>query len=408
MDRSLSHLLLYGCLVAAAVACSSMSAYLDHAATTPMRPEAVEAMLPYLSERFGNPSGGHTLARDARRALDDARDQMAEALGCQPGEVVFTSGGTEADNQAVHGVLARQAPAGRSVAVAPAFEHHAVLHPVERAGGRIVAVGPDGVVDLDALAAALDPDVAVVSVMLANNESGVVQPLSQVADLVRRLAPGAVLHTDAVQAFLWLDVAELAAPAGLVSVSAHKFGGPKGVGALVVRDGTPVDPLMVGGGQERERRSGTQNVAGIVAMAAAARSVLADRKALVDRAGAWRDRLADTLLRDVPGVSESGVTGVAADRSHKVAGSCHLLIEDVESEALLFLLDQAGICASAASSCASGAMDPSHVLAAMGVDRELAGGSLRLTLGWSSTEADVDAVLDALPGAVDRLRRLDR
>jgi len=387
-----------------------MSAYLDHAATTPMRPEAVEAMLPFLTGRFGNPSGGHARAREARRALDDARDQMAEALGCAPGEVVFTSGGTEADNQAVHGVLARQAAAsaGRTVAVATAVEHHAVLHPVERAGGRLVAVDRRGVVDLDALAAALGPDVAVVSVMLANNESGVVQPLAEVAELVRERAPGAVLHTDAVQAFLWLDVAALAAPAALVSVSAHKFGGPQGVGALVVRDGTPVEALLIGGGQERERRSGTQNVAGIVAMAAAARAVLDDRKALVERVTAMRDRLVDTLLHDVPGVAESGVTGVAPDRGHKLAGSCHLLIDDVESEALLFLLDDAGICASAASSCASGAMDPSHVLAAMGVSRELAGGSLRLTLGWPSTEADVDAVLAVLPGAVDRLRRLDR
>jgi cysteine desulfurase len=385
-----------------------MPAYLDHAATTPLRPEAVEAMLPFLTGRFGNPSGGHARARDARRALDDARDQMAEALGCGPGEIVFTSGGTEADNLAVHGLLAAQAAAGRTVAVAPAIEHHAVLHPVERAGGRLVAVDRRGVVDLDALADALGPEVAVVSVMLANNESGVVQPLADVAEVVRDRAPGAVLHTDAVQAFLWLDVAALAAPAALVSVSAHKFGGPQGVGALVVRDGTPVEPQLIGGGQERERRSGTQNVAGIVAMAAAARAALDDRKALVERVTAMRDRLADTLLRDVPGVSESGVTGVAPDRGHKVAGSCHLLIDDVESEALLFLLDDAGICASAASSCASGAMDPSHVLAAMGVPRELAGGSLRLTLGWPSTDADVDAVLAVLPGAVDRLRRLDR
>jgi cysteine desulfurase len=362
-----------------------MSAYLDHAATTPMRPEAVEAMLPFLTGRFGNPSGGHAPARAARRALDDARDQMAEALGCASGEIVFTSGGTEADNLAVHGVLAAQASSGRTVAVARR-----------------------GVVDLDALADALGPDVAVVSVMLANNESGVVQPLAEVAEVVRERAPRAVLHTDAVQAFLWLDVATHAAPAALVSVSAHKFGGPQGVGALVVRDGTPVEPLLIGGGQERERRSGTQNVAGIVAMAAAVRAVLDDRKALVERVTAMRDRLADSLLRDVPGVSESGVTGVAPDRGHKVAGSCHLLIDDVESEALLFLLDREGVCASAASSCASGAMDPSHVLAAMGVPREQAGGSLRLTLGWPSTDADVDAVLAVLPGAVDRLRRLDR
>lgn len=358
-------------------------------------------MQAHLGGGFGNPSGSHRLARAARRALDDARDVMAEVLGCEPGEVVFTSGGTEADNQAITGMLAGR-PGAR--AVCSAAEHNAVLTPVERAGGRVVAVDPTGRVDLDALAAALDPTVAVVSVMLANNEVGVVQSLTEVAGVVAEYAPIAVLHTDAVQAFPWLDVAAASAPAALVSVSAHKFGGPKGTGVLVVRDGTSVAPLLLGGGQERDRRSGTQNVAGIVAMAAAAQVTADERKATVERVTELRDRLADGLLAAVPNVVESGVTGVAPDRAHKIAGSCHLCFEGVEAESLLFLLDREEVCASAASSCASGAADPSHVLAAMGVDRALAGGSLRLSLGWSTTAAEIDHALAVVPAAVARVR----
>ncbi len=382
---------------------SAPAAYLDHAATAPMRPEAIEAMLPFLAGTFANPSGSHAGARAARRAVDDAREDLADVLGCRPGEVVFTSGGTEADNQAVTGALARR-PAG-SVAVATAVEHHAVLTPVEAAGGRIVAVDGGGVVDLEALAAALDADVVVASVMLANNEVGVVQPLDDVAALVRERAPLAVLHTDAVAAFPWVDVATEAAAADLVSVSAHKFGGPKGVGALVVRDGVDLAPLLLGGGQERDRRSGTHNVAGIVGMAAAARATADTRADTVARIGACRDQLVEGLLAAVPGAVETGVTGVAPDRTHKVAGNAHLCFADVESEELLFLLDREGVWASAASACASGALVASHVLAAMGVSPRLARGSLRLSLGWSTHDAEVQAALEAVPAAVARVRR---
>jgi cysteine desulfurase len=372
-------------------------AYLDHAATTPLRPEALEALVRVQTEAYGNPSGAHLLARQARRVLDDAREVMAGALGAQPGEVVFTAGGTEADNLAVFG-------AGRDgTAVCTAIEHHAVLHPVEHRGGRSVAVDARGVIDLDALADGLDDTVTLVSVMLANNESGVVQPLADVKRVMAERAPRALLHTDAVQAFLWLDVATLAADADLISVSAHKFGGPKGVGALVIRNGVPVVPMLLGGGQERELRSGTQNVAGIASMAAAAEATVATRAATVGRVGALRDRLADGLRAAVPATFESGVTD--GDRMHKVAGSCHLCFEGIESEALLFLLERRGVYASAASSCASGAQEPSHVLAAMGVSRALAQGSLRLSLGWPSTAADVDLALDAVPEGVAQLRR---
>jgi cysteine desulfurase len=373
-------------------------AYLDHAATTPLRPEALEALVRVQTEAYGNPSGAHLLARQARRVLDDAREVMAGALGAQPGEVVFTAGGTEADNLAVFG-------AGRDgTAVCTAIEHHAVLHPVEHRGGRSVAVDARGVIDLDALADGLDDTVTLVSVMLANNESGVVQPLADVKRVMAERAPRALLHTDAVQAFLWLDVATLAADADLISVSAHKFGGPKGVGALVIRNGVPVVPMLLGGGQERELRSGTQNVAGIASMAAAAEATVATRAATVVRVGALRDRLANGLRAAVPATFESGVTD--GDRTHKVAGSCHLCFEGIESEALLFLLERRGVYASAASSCASGAQEPSHVLAAMGVSRALAQGSLRLSLGWPSTATDVDLALDAVPEGVAQLRRI--
>jgi cysteine desulfurase len=372
-----------------------MPAYFDWAATSPMRPEAVEAMLPFLTERFGNPSGSHAVSREARKALDDARSTVAACLGARPAEVVFTGGGTEADNLAILGAAAaRPGPT-----VCSAVEHHAVLHACEALGdNRLAPVGADGVVDLDRLAALLDASVSVVSVMLANNEVGTIEPVADVAALVRERAPHAVVHTDAVQAFPWVDVAALAGGADLVAVSAHKFGGPKGVGALVVRQGVTVRPVIHGGGQERDRRSGTHNVAGIVAMAAAMQATVDGRDATVARVGRLRDRLADGLLAAVPGCAETG------DRSAKIAGNCHVSFEGVESESLLVLLDAAGVYASAGSACASGAVDPSHVLAAMGLSRDRAVGSLRLSLGPTSTDADVDLALEAIPAAVARVR----
>ncbi len=382
---------------------SSRRAYLDHAATTPVRPEAIAAMVPAMTEAYGNPSGAHRMARDARRALDDARDVIAEGLGCGPGDVVFTGGGTEADNLAVMGVHDRH---GGTV-VCPAAEHHAVLHAVEHCGGRVVGVDAAGLVDLDQLADALDDSVTLVSVMLANNETGVIQPLDPVADLIDELAPRALLHTDAVQAFCWLDVARLAARADLVSISAHKFGGPKGVGALAVRPGVSLAARLIGGGQERDRRSGTQNVPGVVAMAAAARTTIDARAGTVARVGALRDRLADGLLEAVTGLSETAV-GLDRDRSHKLPGMCHLTLAGVETEALLVLLERDDVFASAGSSCASGAQDPSHVLAAMGVPRSAARSAARFSLGWASNEADVDHALEVVPVAYGRLLEFAR
>ncbi len=373
-----------------------MPAYLDNAATAPMRLVAVEAMLPFLRDRFGNPSGSHAVAREARKALDDAREVVARCLGAQPGEVVFTAGGTEADNLAVAGVSGLSP--GR--VVCSAIEHHAVIHSCAALGDRAVLapVTPEGVVDLDRLDNVLDPDVCLVSVMLANNEIGTVQPLAEVIEVVRRRSPRAVVHTDAVQAVPWLDVATLASPADLVAVSAHKFGGPKGVGALVVRRGVPLAPLLHGGGQERDRRSGTHNLPGIVGMAAAMAETVSARQTTVARVGALRDRLAAGLTATVPDLV------VTAAGAPKVAGSCHVTIGGIESEALLVLLDGAGVYASAGSACASGGVDPSHVLAAMGVPADRAGGALRLSLGPETTDADVDLALAVTPPAVARLR----
>ncbi len=382
-----------------------MTHYLDNAATTRVRPGALEAMLPLFTETYGNPSGAHRMARSANHALDDARDAVAAATGAEPGDVVFTGGGTEADALAIRGVV----DAVGGVAVTTAIEHHAVLDPVTHLGGRVVPVGADGRVDLDALDATLravadaGERVSVVSIMTANNETGVIQPLDAAVEVVRAAAPDAVVHTDAVQALCWVDLAEAAPSVDLLSISAHKFGGPKGTGALIVRNGISLAPLLRGGGQERDRRGGTQNVAGIAGMAAAATETVAERPEAVTRVDALRRRLVEGITAAVDGVHESGV-GPDGDRSHKTANIAHLCFDGIESEALLFLLEKNDIMASAASSCASGAQEPSHVLAAMGVDRRLAAGSLRLSLGYDSTEADVDAVLDVLPSAVARLR----
>ncbi|MCZ7529130.1 MAG: cysteine desulfurase [Acidimicrobiia bacterium] len=378
--------------------------YLDNAATTPLRPVAREAVEAVLCDNFGNASGVHSVARAAKTALEEARETVADGLGCRPGEVVFTSGGTESDNLAVKGAAhaARRAGRGETV-VTTTIEHKAVLASCDRLeseGFRVRRVGCDtgGVVDLDALSDALDDDTVVVSIMLVNNEVGTVQPLETVADLVAERSPRAVLHTDAVQAVPWVDVEAAAARSQLVSVSAHKFGGPKGVGALVVREGTRLEPLLEGGGQEGDLRSGTHNVAGIVGMAAALRETVAQRPDDTARVGALRDRLAAGLLEAVPRSWSNG------DPLRKVAGNCHVGFPGLEVETMLLAFDQDGLCAAAGSACQSGSLDPSYVLLEMGMDRRDALASVRFSLGWSTTPDDVDAALALIPAAVSRLR----
>jgi cysteine desulfurase len=372
--------------------------YLDHAASTPMRREAIDAMLPFLDQQFANPNGSHRFARQARAALDDAREVVADVIGCRPGEVVFTGGGTEADNTAVLGVISLRG----GVAVCSAAEHHAVLHAVEQVKGTVVGVEPNGHIDLDALATAVDDRTTLVSVMAVNNEVGTITDIAAVAEVVRRGSSAASLHTDAVQGACWLDLRAVMPHVDLMALSAHKFGGPKGIGVLVVRQGTELHPLLVGGGQERERRSGTQNVAGAVAMAEALRLADAERAAELVRIAALRDRMVDLIVAALPDVRET------VDRAHKVAGSAHLCIADIENEALLFLLDEGGVCASAASACAAGAMEPSHVLAAMGVERQWSNGAVRLSLGRTTTDADVDRAVEVVTAAVRRIREFRR
>lgn len=378
--------------------------YLDHAASTPMRPEAIAAMTPYFATMYANPSGSHRFARQARKAIDEARDIVAGVVGCKPNDVVFTGCGTESDNMAITGAVRRIG----GVAVCSAAEHHAVLEVVEASGGEVVAVDCFGRLDLEALTATLESlaeagrPVAVVSVMAVNNEVGTVNDVEGVARIVRRLAPGALVHTDAVQAPSWLDLRTITPHVDLLALSAHKFGGPKGVGVLIERGGPKIDPLIVGGGQERERRSGTHNVAGIAAAATALRLIDVERKDELVRLTVLRDRLVDGLLSRLEGVIETIPRNDPTVT--KVAGSAHVCITGVESESLLFLLDEAEVCASAASACASGAMEPSHVLAAMGVDHNVALGSLRLSLGHVTTEADVSRGIEAITEAVTRLR----
>jgi cysteine desulfurase len=383
--------------------------YLDHAATTPLRPEALEAMLPFLTDDFANPSGAHAEARRARIALDDARDRIGELLGAGPGDVVLTSGGTEADDLAVGGGWdgrVADGPPGPapSAVVCAAMEHHAVLWAcralASRTGAELrqVPTGTDGIVDLDALADACDERVGLVSVMAVNNEIGTIQPLDAVADVVAGRSPTAVLHTDAVQAVPWLDVATATARADLVSVSAHKFGGPKGSGALVLRNGARVRPRIEGGGQERGRRSGTQNVAGAVGTAAALAATSSERDGTVARVAALRDRLGDGLSARIDGVVETG------RRDDRVAGILHLRIGGTEAEAVVVLLDHAGIAVSAGAACSSGAVEPSHVLRSMGLGAAESASGIRFSLGPTTTDRDVDRALDCVPGVVERLR----
>jgi len=377
-----------------------MGTYLDHAASTPMRAEAIEAMTPYLDHMYANPSGSHRFAREARKALDEARDLVAAILGCKPGEVVFTSGGTEGDNHAILGAVRRLG----GVAVCPAAEHHAVLHCVEHVNGVVVRVNSVGTVDLEDLQRVLESateeqPITVVSVMAVNNEVGSITPMRDVARIVRKYAPNAILHTDAVQAACWVDLREITPLVDALSLSAHKFGGPKGVGVMVIKTGKNLEPLIFGGGQERDRRSGTHNVSGIIATAKALEVTDKTRAEETVRVTKLRDRLVDEIRAKVDGVLET------VPREQRVPGVAHICFSGLENEALLFLLDQADVYASAASACASGAMEPSHVLEAMGVERSWSNGALRLSLGHTTTDAEIDLAVSAIVSAVNQLRR---
>jgi cysteine desulfurase len=369
--------------------------YLDHAATSPLRPEARAAMEPFGDVMYANPSGSHRFAREARRSIDEARDLIAELIGCRPGEIVFTSGGTEGANSAILGTVRRTG----GVAVCSASEHHAVLHCVEHVGGVVVPVTEQGPLSPDVMRETLAhlSDVSVVSVMAVNNETGAINDIEHISHAVRGRAEKAVLHTDAVQAACWLDLRNIWPHVDVLTLSAHKFGGPKGMGVMVVRDGVHLEPLILGGGQERDRRSGTHNVAGIVGTATALALTDEHRDAEVIRLGALRDELVAGLTSRIPCAVPTLQSGVG------IAGTAHVCLDGLESESVLYLLDTANVCVSAASACASGAMEPSHVLAAMNVPRSRINGSLRFSLGHTTTREDITKAVDATVAAAERL-----
>jgi cysteine desulfurase len=379
--------------------------YLDHAATTPVRPEVLEAMLPYLTaQAFGNPSSAHRFGRAARAGMEQARREVAQAVGAEPNQVIFTSGGTEADNLAIVGAaLAARDRGGAMCAVVSAIEHKAVLaaaHAVCHLGGRKVLLPVDrgGHVELEALETALRDRPAVVSVMWVNNEVGVVQPVAEIAG--RCCAAGVAFHTDAVQAFGKMAVNLAAAGCTLTTISGHKVGAPKGIGAMIVRDRKAIEAIIHGGGQQYGLRPGTENVAGAVALGRAAALAAAEMAAEAPRLRALRDELAARLTAGVPDLVVNGEGVECAPHVLSVA------VPGADSEALLMHLDLAGVAASSGSACSTGAVEPSHVLVAMGVPRELALGAIRLSLGHSSTADDVARAAEVMPAVVAKVRKL--
>jgi cysteine desulfurase len=379
--------------------------YLDHAATTPVRPEVLEAMLPYLTNQaFGNPSSAHRFGRAARAGIEQARREIAQAVGAEPNQVIFTSGGTEADNLGIIGAaLAARDRGGNVCAVVSAIEHKAVLaaaHAVCHLGGRevVLPVDEDGQVSLDALDEALAGRPALVSIMWVNNEVGVVQPVVEIAR--RCHAAGVVFHTDAVQAFGKVPVAVGDLPCTLLTLSGHKIGAPKGIGALIVRDRKAIEAIIHGGGQQFGIRPGTENVAGAVALGAACELAAKELPATSARLAALRDDLAARLRAAVPDLL---VNAESAPRAPHVLS---VSIPGADGEALLMHLDLAGVAASGGSACSTGAVEPSHVLVAMGVPRDLALGTLRFSLGHESGEADVARAAEVFPAVVGKVRKL--
>jgi cysteine desulfurase len=381
--------------------------YLDHAATTPMHPAAIEAMTTVLAT-VGNASSLHTTGRAARRRMEEARETLAQLLGGRPSEVIFTAGGTESDNLAVKGIFwaRRDADPRRRRIITTPIEHHAVLDAIEwlaeheHAEVTWLPVGPDGSVTAAALREALaeHDDVALISIMWANNEVGTIMPIAELAAVAAEF--DIPMHSDAIQAVGQLPVDFAASGLSAMSVAAHKFGGPTGVGALLLRRDTACVPLLHGGGQERDVRSGTPDVAGAVAMAAAARIAVDGLDGYRARISALRDRLIDGVLDAIDDVAVNGAVG-----GQRLPGNAHFTFRGCEGDALLMLLDAKGIECSTGSACTAGVAQPSHVLIAMGADPASARGSLRLSLGHTSTEADVDAAIAVLPAAVARARQ---
>lgn len=376
--------------------------YMDNAATTPVREEVLAEVLPYFREYYGNASSVYAIAKESKKALERARKQVADAIGAKPEEIYFTAGGSESDNMALRGVAEAMSAKGKHI-ITTKIEHHAILHTceyLEKHGYEVTYLDVDemGKVRLEELEKAIRPETILISVMFANNEIGTIQPIAEIGALARE--KGIYFHTDAVQAVGHVPVDVEKMHIDLLSISGHKLGAPKGIGAIYIRKGVKVSPLIFGGAQEKKMRAGTENIPGIVGLGKAAELAVAELEQTRERLTALRDKLIHGILEKIP---YSRLNGDPVDR---LPGNCNISFAYIEGESMLLLLDALGIAASSGSACTSGSLDPSHVLLAIGLPHEEAHGSLRLTLDRENTEEEVDFVLEKLPGIVQRLREM--
>lgn len=378
-----------------------MLIYADNAATTAVSKKAVEAMLPYFTQQYGNASSIHTAGQMANKAMQEARADISNILGCEPKELIFTSGGSESDNQAIVSAALLGAKKGKKHIISSKIEHHAVLHVLDKLKKEgyditLLDVSPEGIVSAADVEAAIREDTALVTIMFANNEIGTLQPIAEIGEICKK--HGVIFHTDAVQAVGHVPINVKEMNIDILSFSAHKFHGPKGIGGLYVRKGIRLSPLIEGGAQERGLRAGTENVAAIVGMAAALKEQVENMDKNAEKLKKMRDRLMDSVLAAVP---RSRVNG---DRQKRLPGNVSFCFEGIEGESLLLMLDSMGICGSSGSACTSGSLDPSHVLLAIGLPHEIAHGSLRLTFSEYNTEEEIDYIINAVPKVVSRLR----
>lgn len=377
-----------------------MKVYMDNAATTKLSPDVLNAMMPYLTDIYGNASSVHAFGREAREGVEHARNQVAAAINASPDEIFFTAGGTESDNMAIKGVAHKYAKKGKHI-ITTAIEHHAVLHTceaLEKEGYEVtyLPVDEDGLISVEQVKAAMRDDTLLVTVMFANNEVGTIEPIAEIGALCRER--NVLFHTDAVQAVCHVPIDVKVMNIDLMSISAHKFHGPKGIGALYCRKGIVLEPVIVGGAQERKRRAGTENVAGIVGLGAAIERAHKNMSADMARVSALRDKLISGILEQIPHVKLNG------HPTQRLPQNVNFSIRYIEGESILLMLDINGIAASSGSACTSGSLDPSHVLLAMGIPHEIAHGSLRLTLSDMTTDEEIDYVIATLTKIVKRLR----
>lgn len=376
--------------------------YADNSATTKISKEVLDAMMPYLTEGYGNPSSIYKLGRDSKRAIETAREKCAAALGCTPSEIYFTGGGSESDNWALIGTAHKLAPTGKKHIITTAVEHHAILHTcaaLEKEGFEVtyLPVDKEGKLSLSELENAIRPDTALVSIMYANNEIGVINPISEIGKICRK--KGVLFHTDAVQAVGNVPINVTEQSIDMLSLSGHKIHAQKGVGILYIRKGINLPNLINGGGQERSKRAGTENVPAIVGLGVALENAVSDIPGKIEKVSKMRDRLIDGLLK----IERTRLNGSRTDR---LCGNVNISVEGVEGESLLLSLDLKGICASSGSACTSGSLDPSHVLLALGLPHEVAHGSLRLSISDETTDEDIDYILEVVPEVVERLRAM--